>query len=797
MSETTLLLKKEMAKKGFRAIQRGYEPTEIDTPYSPGVKICLERARYLTQSYKETEGEPMVLRRAKALAKVLENVTIYIGDKELIVGNTASTPDSLVPYPECYWRWLDKEIDRRYRDMIDDTGREELHQILAYWKNKAVQGKERELVPDEVKPYWKFSGPVFWGYYYESGVPDFEKLFKVGLNGLIQEAEEKLKQIGTKVDREYFEQRNFLEAVLITLKAAVKFANRFAEKARELAAKENNLARKEELAQISEICEWVPANPPRTFQEALQFFWFITLVSRVYEINMNGYAVRMDQLLNPIYQKDKEEGRITREKAQELLEYLWLKFEARGELVTPLMGSGFAGFHPNVTFTIGGVDSEGKDATNEMSYIILDASKVVRGVQPQLALRYHDTISKEFLYSVIELLKTGVGYPPIFNDKVIIPMLLSRGIPLEDARNYGIESCMRWTIPGKNITYRALSGVLIGPKCLELALSRGFDKFSQTQLGPVTKDPLTFTSIDDVMEAYLEQVGFFMDKLTKIANMADVLMEEYLPRPFLSALLEGCIEKAKDCRRWAYYSKSMISPLGLVNVGNALAAMKKLVFEEKKVTVSELLEMLKTNWEGKEDLRQMFLDAPKFGNDDDYVDLIVRDVQHKTAAEMQKFIDYLGYHYEVDGSAGSNYFGYSGLTGATPDGRKDKDLFADGTLSPAMGTDKKGPTAVLKSTSKVDPLHSHTLLLNQKFSPQFLSGNNREKFISYLRTWADLGHFHIQFNVADREILLDAQKRPQEYPDMVVRIAGYSAYFVDLPEMVQEQIISRTEQYFA
>ncbi|MDY7034436.1 MAG: pyruvate formate lyase family protein [Thermodesulfobacteriota bacterium] len=796
MSTATLELKKEVAVKGFRSIQRGYDPTEIESPYAPGVKICIDRARLLTQSYKDTEGLPIVLRRAMALANILEYVKIYIGDKEQIVGNTASTPDSLIPYPEYYWRWLDKQIEKRYKDMLDDADREELHQIYEYWQNISVQGKERDLVPDDVKPYWKFSGPIFWGYYYESGVPNFEKLFQLGLKGLIEEAEDKLTSLGSQVDRAYFEKTNFLRAVIISLKAGIHFAKRFSVLANEMAERETNSLKKIELEDISEICDRVPENPPRNFHEALQFLWFITLISRVYELNMNGYAVRLDQLLYPIYRKDKEGGLITRGEAQELLEYLWLKFNARGELVAPLMGSGNVGFHPNVTFTIGGVTSDGRDATNEMSYIILDASKVIKGTQPQIAFRYHDNIPKNLLMSAIDLTKTGVGYPPFFNDKVTIPMIVNEGIPIEDARNYGIESCMRWTIPGKNITYRAISGVLVGPKCLELALNQGIDKFSGKQTGVDTADPETFTSVEDIMDAYLQQVRFFMDKLARIANMADLLYEKYLPRPFLSALLDGCIERGEDCRKWSYFDKKIMAPIGLINVADGLAAIKKLVFDEKRVRMSELVSALKNNWEGKEDLRQIFLNAPKFGNDDDYVDEIVKEVQSKTAAEMKNVKNSKGNFYQVDGSAGANYFGYSTLTGATPDGRKDKDLFADGTLSPERSFDKKGPTAVLKSTSKIDPLTTYTLLFNQKFPPQYLEGENKELFAAYLKTWADLGHFHIQFNVMDRETLLDAQKNPGEYADLVVRLAGYSVYFVDLPKMMQDEIINRTEQRF-
>ena len=786
--------------KSFRALGRGYEKEAGRSPYRPGVKICLERARLVTQVYKETEGEPMVLRRAKALASILENMTIYIGDEERIVGNFASTPDSLTTYPELYWRWLDKAIDKEYKELLNEEERKELHQIHKYWQGKSVQGMEYNFLPEDVKPYWSYKGHFMWLHGADSGAANFEKLFQVGLKGVIKEAENRLKTLnvnGTSA-REYLEQKNFLEACLISLRAATNFANRYAQKARELAQTEISFERKQELQRVADVCDWVPENPPRGLYEALQFFWFITSITREIELQNNGLGARFDQIMYPFYKMDQDAGRITREKAQELVEFLWLKMNESGQLRPPLAGSFQAGGIPAAqTITLGGVTREGDDATNEMTYIALDASKNIRLQVPMVAMRYHSKIPKELVYSAIDLLRTGVGYPAFYNDAYMIPMFLALGLPIEDVRDYAIEVCMRWTIPGKNITYRAVGGIFVLPKCLELALNEGIDKFTGEQLGPATPDPLGFSSIEDVLEAYLAQVRFFMGKLAVIYNIADALYEEHLPRPLLSALLDGCIEKGQDCRKWRYFAKTIVQPIGQITVADSLAAMKKLVFEEKQVTMAELLEALKSNWEGREDLRQIFLNkAPKFGNDDDYVDLIAREVQERTAKAIQRFKNLYGYHFLEDGSGGAAYYAYSGLTGATPDGRKDHDMFNDGTLSPVIGRDKKGPTAVLKSTSKVDPLRSHNHLLNQKFLPQYLEGENKELFATYLRTWADLGHHHIQFNVIDRATLLEAKKNPERYADLVVRVAGYSAYFVDLPKGVQDQIIERTEQRF-
>lgn len=775
-------------------------------PYRPGVKLCLERIRLLTESYKETEGEPIVLRRAKAMAKILDNMTIWIGEHERIVGNYASNPNSLISYPEQFWRWLDKAIDREYSMLLDEEGRQELHELHKYWQNRGMQGMERELVPEEVKPYWYFNnhGAYLWLHGARAGeIVNYDKLFKVGLNGIIKEAEDRLKEIATDPNiylngREYLEQKRFLEAVIISLEAAVRWGKRYAEKARETAKEETDWKRKRELEEIAEICDWVPGNPPRTLHEAIQCYWFITIITRELDVQTTGTGDRIDQILYPFYKKDKEEGRITRESAQELVEFLRLKFNELGDLTAPLQGAMSAGGNMTArVLTIGGQTSDGDDATNEMSYIVLDALKTIGLTQPAIAVRLHRNTSQEFMQAVTDALRVRAGLLSLFNDEFYLPYLTAKGIPLEDARAYCIEGCMRWGLPGKPMAHRALGGMFALPKCLDYALHQGVDKFSGKQMGYPTPDPLTFNSVEDVIEAFLTQVRFFTEKLVTIYNVVDKLEEEYIPQPFNSALLDGCIEHGRDCRTYKYFPQTLFQPVGHITVVNSLAALKKLVFDEKKVSMAELIEALKNNWEGKEELRQLFINAPKFGNDDDYVDLLARDVIRRATKIMESFKNIYGGHFQMDGTGGSSYYAYSGLTGATPDGRRDRDLFNDGTISPVIGTDKKGPTAVLKSVAKVDPLTTFNHLFNQKFLPFYLEGENREAFISYLRTWVDLGIHHVQFNVIDRETLLDAQQNPEKYADLVVRVAGFSAYFIDVGKEVQDQIIARTEQRLA
>jgi formate C-acetyltransferase len=776
-----------------------------ETAYRAGIKICMERPRLVTESYKETEGEPYVLRRAKALANFLDNMTIYIQPWERIVGNFASTPDSIQHYPELFWRWLEKAIDAEFEMMVTDEEREELHQIHKYWRNTAVHGKEKSLLPEEVLPYWSFvnHGAFMWLHGGRTGVPNYDKLFKVGLKGIVQEAKDRLAQISSDPSfyiqaEKYLPQRYFLEAAIISLEAGIRWGKRYAQKARELASVEQDEKRKRELEDIAEVCDWVPENPPRTLHEALQCYFFITLITRVIDLQTPGLGERIDQIMYPLYKKDKEEGRITREEAQELVEYVWLKMNEFGELMPLRMGLGQGGsvVTARVT-TIGGQTPEGDDATNEMSYIVLDAIKAINLAEPSVAIRLHKNTPAEYLYAITDALRQASGVFSLFNDEMMIPYLSSFGLPLEDVRNYSTEGCMRWIIPGKPMGFRALGGMFALPRCLELALSQGIDKYSGKQIGARTPDPLTFTSIEDVIEAHLAQVRFLVEKLVTINNFVEVLDNEYLPQPFLSALMDGCIENGQDLRTYKYFANTIFQPIGQVTVANSLAAMKKLVFEDKRVSLAELLDALKNNWEGKEDLRQMFInEAPKFGNDDDYVDLLARDVYLRTTQTIRSFKNIYGGSFMEDGTGGSTYYSGGFLTGATPDGRKDTEWFNDGTISPAIGTDMKGPTAVLKSVAKIDHVGTFTHLFNQKFLPQYLEGANKDAFVAYLRTWVDLGIHHIQFNVFDRQMLLEAQQNPEKYANLVVRVAGYSAYFVDLAKGLQDQIIARTEQGF-
>jgi len=769
----------------------------------PTLRLDIERARFITQSYKNTEGEPIAIRRAKAMANYLDSKTIDIGANDRIAGCVGAYVDDTISYPELYSRWVDKAIESVYRDMLTDTERAEMHSINKYWLSRSVHGAERNMLTEEDKQYWSYMnhGVFFWVHGAHIGqMPNYEKLFRLGLNGIRKEAEAKLREILSKGElvssrpNDFMKKKAFLEAVIINIEAAIRWARRYAELARVKASREENKTRENELEQIAEACEWVPDNPPRTFFETLQCWYLIVLLVRVLDIQTVGIGDRVDQIWYPAYKKDKEAGRITAEQAQELIQNIWLKLTELTDFNAPIMASGA---HTTPRYiTIGGQDRLGRDATNELTYIIMDSVRSLRLVEPMISVRLHRNTPDEFLYRFTSVLRTDSGYYGVFNDEFMIPFLMSRGIPVEDARNWAVEACASYSIVGKPMGHRAISGLgFVLPKCLEYALNEGRDChfFTDKQLGAATPHPVTFTSIDDVIKAYLDQVRFFTEKLVTLSNITDGIEAEWLPQPFNSALLDGCIENATDVRDLHYWHKTNIQPVGHTTVVNALVAIRKLIFEEKRVSMAELAMALRDNWEGKEELRQMFRDAPKFGNDDDNVDLFAREIHIRTCQVMQGFKNAYGYHVTCDGSGGSSYFHLAGLTGATPDGRKKGDMFSDGTLSPEVGTDKKGPIAVLRSAAKIDPLLTFNQVLNQRFVPASLEGDNRSKFVDYLRTFVDLAVPHIEFNVVDNYILSEAQAHPENYQDLIVRVAGFSAYFVDMNKEIQDQIIARTQ----
>ncbi|MBN1652720.1 MAG: hypothetical protein JXA30_02980 [Deltaproteobacteria bacterium] len=789
-------LRKQVVSRAIRNIKRGN--TDDDSRrgmFRPEIRLDLQRSRLMTESYRETEGQPMVLRRAKALANILNKMGIFIREYERIVGYQTADPNGIFHPIEQNWKSPQRLVNSEAgRTLLDDAGKKELDELCAYWKGKSISDRHQASLPAHLKKYWTYEGTFLWTQLSELGIPNYKKLFKLGLNGLISEIKQKISALDQEIPGDYLEQKNFLEAAVISLQAVIDFAGRYSALAENSAAKEENEKRKKILEEIARTCRRVPANPPGTFIEAVQFFYFIHLV-RYLEYSTLGIGVRIDHIFRPYYEKDLAEKRITKEETLGILQLLWIKLNELGLVYSPTVSSVYGGVASLQAVTIGGTDENGKDVTNDLTYLTLEAAKSLKIIEPSIALRLHEGTPDEVYSKAADVIKTGIGYPSLFNDEALIPLFERWGITGRDAEQYAISGCVYIEIPGKNVVRRSV-GYFVLPKCLWWALHQGVNPKTGEQHGARTPDPATFKDWRDVLEAYAEQVKFFTNKIEQLERINNELLAEHCPRPFYSAVLDGCIEQGKDCRKWVYDSMvhHFAQVIGGTNVADAITAIKKVVFEDKKVTLTELITIMDENWKGREDIRQACLDAPKFGNDDDYADQIAGEVQVRGEAAMESVKDRFGLSHRGDGSAVSATYGLAIDTPATADGRLDGEPFADSTLAPAPGRDKNGPTAVLKSVSKINTVDTFNHLLNQKILPEFLEDDLKPVFLGYLKTWKELNIPHIQFNVVDKQTLLRAKAEPEKYSDLIVRVAGFSAYFVDLSSGLQDHIIARTEQ---
>jgi len=767
-------------------------------------EVCIERARLVTQSYKETEGEPMIIRRAKALAKVLREMTIFIQKDQLIVGNQASKLRASPLFPETEAGYLERELDifpKREQDrlIIPPEVKRELEEVIfPYWRGKTIEDIALKAIPPESREIFEHEYPTFCPDIHLKGsighvIVDYEKVLRLGIKGLKSGIEKKLEALDLS-DPEASEKYHFYQAELIVCGAIVDWARRYAAEAKRLAAEEEDEEWKAELEKIAEICEWVPENPARTFREAVQSFWFSHLL--LY-IEQNGLAVspgRLDQYLYPFYEKDKKEGRITPEQAQELLECLWIKFTEIMRAYDLNDAKYFAGFSISENVVLGGLTRDGKDATNELSYLCLEAEKNTKLSQPNLGVRIHPNTPDDFLMKAVEVISTGRTKPELFNDEIGILSLTSLGVPLEDARDYSISGCVEPVPPHTNgMTNAAMSNLA---KALELALNDGKCRLCGKQIGVRTGDPRSFNSFEQVMEAYKKQVEYYVKHMVTTLNVIEKVHAQYMPLPYFSLLIDDCVEKGKDVTQGgARYNYTGPQGVGLATVADSLAAIKKLIFDDKKLSMSELIDALDDNFENKEPLRQILITrAPKYGNDDDYVDFIAREAAAIYCREVSKYKNTRGGKYRPGLYSVSANVPLGLHVGALPNGRKAGSPLSDG-VSPSHGVEKYGPTAVAKSVAKLDHvLVTNGTQLNMKFNPKVLSDDRgKRNLASLIKTFFDLGGWHVQFNVVSADILRKAQKKPVEYRWLIIRVAGYSAFFVELDKAVQDDIIDRTE----
>jgi formate C-acetyltransferase len=560
-----------------------------------------------------------------------------------------------------------------------------------------------------------------------------------------------------------------------------------------------------ELDKMIEACKQAPAKPARNLHEALQCFIMINFIINYIDQPQVGNGVRFDKIFRPFYEKDIKEKVLTRDQAKELVEAVWVKMQEGGYVQPPLwanIGGGGLGFQ---TVTFGGVDKDGHDITNELTYIGLEVTGELQTIAPQIAVRIHDNTPKELHEAVFKCVRTGCSQPALFNDKVNIPRLMGLGAAVGDARGYGIDNCMQPVIPGKNVHYRAgHSGAFYFPMCVSLALSEGKFSASDGKLsGPTRGYPTppisTFKSFEDVWDAFCKQVEFTGETLTLISNIADSLLKKYIPRPFLSAILDGNIERACDMRDWEYLGLRHHMVWGVNNAADGLMAIKKLVFDEKKLTLETFVKAVESNYQGEYEWvrREIESGVPRFGNDNDEVDALSKKIMLKAKEVADHSIDIYGKPYILDGTTASGPIEAGMRQPATFDGRRACEPFHDGSISPVQGRDTSGPTAVIRSVAKVDPLQTGNLLLNQKFMPEFFDPPNYGLMEGYVKTLCDWGIHHVQFNCVDKNTLLEAKAKPENYENLIVRVAGYSAYFVDLDNRIQDEIITRTEQSFS
>jgi len=775
--------------------------------------VCTERAKYYTRVYAEHEDQPVIIKRALALEMTLKEMTIFIDKGELIVGNQSSKHRAAPIFPEYAVDWLPAEMDElanRPGDafFITEEHKKELVEIAAWWKGKTLYTKGRAMMSKELRDLQdsaiiKATGNLTSG---DAHIAvDFYKILSVGLNGYLGEIQDYHSRV-KRFEQDGVRKDHFYTALTISIKAFQSFIMRFHDQALEMSTIEKDSSGSADLAFIAANCKVISGNPPETFYQALQLVYFVQLIL---QIESNGHSVslgRMDQYLYPFYKKDILAGILTEEFASEILENTWIKLLSINK-IRPWSHTQFSAGGPlyqNVT--IGGQTTGGDDAVNELSFLILHSVGKMKLTQPNLSVRFHKKINENFLLESIDLISKGFGMPAFNNDEIVIPGLINLGVDRDDAYNYSAIGCIEIAVPGK-WGYRCTGMSFLNLMRVFLAtLYDGLDKKSGLTFYKGIGGWSGFKSYEDLFRAWQHQIKYYTRKTVEIDTSVDTAIEEYVPDILCSAFVDSCISRGKTIKEGgSKYDFVSGLQVGIANLGNSLAAIKKLVFEDKRLTWEQLISAIESDFEGKEGekIRYMLLNfAPKYGNDDDYVDLLLRDAYLEFINELEKYHTTrfgrgpIGCRYYAGTSSISANVPNGAVVPATPDGRKAGTPVAEGS-SPSSGTDILGPTAVFKSVSKL-PTEKIMggVLLNQKLSPSSISNDaDKRKLAAMLGTFfADLKGWHVQYNIVSRETLMAAQKDPEKYRDLIVRVAGYCAFFTTLSPDTQDDIIARTEQ---
>lgn len=781
--------------------------------------IDVERARYFTESMKQTEGQMLVLRWAKAMHHIAQNITVYIDDNQLLVGRSGAQGRYGILYPELDGDFLGlalEEMPKRVGapfSISEADAKIVVEEIAPYWMGKTYHESLTKALPEEtLKLTYEPSNPLLSRYIVNETssfrssiqwVHDYEKVLKRGFKGIKAEALEKMAALDPLSPVDNMEKRPFLEAIVIACDAIVLWAQRHAKLAAEMAEKETDPVRKLELQDIAERCAWVPENPARNFRDAMQSQWFTQMFSRMEQktgtIISNG---RMDQYLYPYYRQDKESGALTDEQTLELMECMWVGMAQFIDLyISPTGGAFNEGYAHWEAVTIGGQTREGMDATNDLTYLFLQSKREFPMHYPDLAARIHARAPERYLYEVAETIKEGSGFPKLCNDEEVVPVLLAKGASFEDAYDYAVSGCTECRMPNRE-TYTSPCAYINFPAAVEMTMYNGrMKKHGDELIGLETGDPTSFKTWDEFWNAYLKQHINFLKHAFIQQHIIINLRPRHFAWPMGSALNDCCMDDMKDIHSPVIkggIDLGYFEFMGYATVIDSLVAIKKLVFEEKKITMAEMVEAMRCNFEGKEAIRQMVANAPKYGNNDEYSDAIGKLLDRECLKFTKQYSKELGVHLDLRLVPFTSHVPFGKVVGATPNGRKEYTPLSDGSAA-SQGCDANGPTAVLMSnylTKNYDFRERAARLLNVKFTPSILAGEaGTRKLVSFIKTWCDLRLWHLQFNVINQATLLAAKKDPENYRGLIVRIAGYSAYFTDLSPDLQDDLISRTENH--
>lgn len=764
--------------------------------------ISCERARIWTESFKRTEGLPQQIRTAQAFYDACHELPVTIFEGELVVGASGEFRRCGILTPEYGWKWVDDEMDdfaTRPQDSYDMTDEQRefcRKEIFPYWAGKSVEDTFLARASEETKKIGVDTGFLDTDSKWRGGIgeisPDYvDQLFPKGFGGIKKEAVERMEDL-SETDPADMKKRDFYKSILLVCDGIIALANRYSQKAKEMAAVEADAVRKAELEEIAAVCAAVPENPPTSFREAIQFAWFVELGGIIAENPLALNVGRFDQFMYPYYKADEEAGKIDYDTALELVECLWLKYSEWVWVISSNTAGFFAGYTNFENLTVGGTKADGTNGINTISYMAIQATKEIKTHQPTLSCRIQPDCPAEFMEAVTELVSTGCGFPAIHSDRVGYQMLRNLGCDPEDAKDWNNCGCV---VPHSRKTFEWTSSCNISfTAALEFALNEGKSRLTGKQVALPEKDPKTFTSYEEIKEAYFKQFSYMVKHGVISLITAQEINQKKAPRPFLSACNEFCLKNGADLVDGG--AKYNIGPVftgcGLAVTANCFAVIKKLVFEDKVTTMSELIDALNANWEGYEELRAKAQAVPKYGNDIDYVDSIAKELADYYYHDVTSYKDYYGHTFTTAFMGISNYLPTGKVLGATPDGRKATEPITEG-VSPYTGSDTSSCLAALRSSAKMGhDIHAGGTLLNLRLNHDLVATpRGRANLGAMLQSYFALGGFHVQFNTVSNEVLKDAQAHPENYKDLLVRVAGYSTQFVNLSKSMQESIMAR------